>query len=174
VDEYFTKFIYSVYTDLGQPENYSISRLAAWFLDDANIGKLNNLIGTIFTNQKVGSDCGTFGYLLDPVPSNDQLAIYKMLFDYEYYKNEARANAKSSASVGGDWINLREGDSSISRVNKNEISKTFRALAQDAKEDLDKAVKFYLKYNAVPDKVAGDDTQGISNYIIQEYARVSY
>jgi len=174
VDEYFTKFIYSVYNDLGQPGNYSISRLAAWFLDDANIGKLNNLIGTDFTNKKADADCGTFGYLLEPRPYNDQLAIYKMLFDYEYYKNESRDNARSASSVGGDWINLREGDSSISRVNKNEISKNFRALARDAKYDLDKAVKLYLKYNAIPDQVAGDDTQGIGNYIIQEYTRVTY
>jgi hypothetical protein len=174
VEEYFTKFIYSVYNDLGEPSNYSISRLAAWFLDGANIGKLNNLIGTVLSVKKTEPNCGTFGYILDPEPSNDQLAIYKMLFDYEYYKNEARSVAQSSLSNGNDWTSLREGDSAITRVNKNEVAKNFRALARDTKEDLEKAVKMYLKYNAVPDQIAGDDTQGTNVYIIEEYNRVTY
>ena len=41
-------------------------------------------------------------------------------------------------------------------------------------KDLDKAVKMYLKYNAVPDQIAGDDTQGTNVYIIEEYNRVTY
>jgi hypothetical protein len=44
-------------------------------------------------------------------------------------------------------------------------------MSRDAKEDLDKAVKMYLKYNAVPDQIAGDDTEGVTHYIIQEYQR---
>ena len=40
-----------------------------------------------------------------------------------------------------------------------------------AKEDLDKAIKLYLKYNAIPDQVVGDDTEGVSYYIVQEYQR---
>ena len=118
------------------------------------------------------NDCGNVtGYGIDPAIQNDQLAVYKMLFDYEYFRNEARNVAKSSATMGSDWTNLREGDSSITKINKNEISKNFRALSRDAKEDLDKAVKMYLKYNAVPDQIAGDDTEGVSLYIIQEYQR---
>lgn len=174
MDEYFKKFIYSIYNDLGQPEDYSISRLASWFLDGYNIGKLNNLIGTQLTTKKVESDCGYFGYILDPEPSNDQLAIYKMLFDYEFYKNEASKIAKSAATAGTDWTNLREADSSITRINRNEISRNFRTLSRDAKDDLDKAVKMYLKYNAIPDQIAGDDTNGQTFYIIQEYNRVTY
>ena len=39
-------FISGVYTDLGSPDNYPIQKLAGWFLDNSNVGKLNNLIGT--------------------------------------------------------------------------------------------------------------------------------
>lgn len=167
-----SQFIHNVYEDLGNPSSYSISRLSGWFLDDSNIGKLNNLIGTQISGicLKDGGNNIT-GYNLSPEPNNDQYAIYKMLFDYEYYKNEARLSAQSSLIIGDDWVSMGEGDSRITRVNKNEVSKNFRALAKDSKEDLDKSVKMYLKYNAIPDQIVGDDTQGVRNYIIQEYNR---
>lgn len=168
----FSKFVNGVYYDLGEPSNYSTARLSAWFLDNANVGKLNNLIGTCASGVGVlDENCNLIGYNLDPFPSNDQLAIYKMLFDYEFFKTEARVAASSSMTVGDDWTNLKEGDSSITRINKNEVSKNYRNLARDAKEDLDKAVKMYLKYNAIPDQVAGDDTAGVSTYRIQDYTR---
>ncbi len=167
-----TYFVNNIYNELGEPSDYSPQKINAWILDNANLGKLNNLIGTCFSGVAYTNDCGNVtGYGIEPAMRNDQLGIYKMLFDYEYFKGEARNMAKSSATIGNDWTNLREGDSSITKINKNEISKNFRALSRDAKEDLDKAVKLYLKYNAVPDQVVGDDTEGVSYYIAQEYQR---
>jgi hypothetical protein len=32
----------------------------------------------------------------------------------------------------------------------------------------------YLKYNAIPEQVAGDDTVGVSNYSTKEWARSPY
>ena len=167
-----SNFINGVYDELGNPSDYPPERITAWFLDNSNLGKLNNLIGTCFSGIAYTNDCGNVtGYGIEPGVRNDQFAIYKMLFDYEYFKGEARNMAKSSATIGNDWTNLKEGDSSITKINKNEISKNLRSLSRDAKEDLDKAVKLYLKYNAIPDQVAGDDTEGISHYVIQEYQR---
>lgn len=165
-------FVNNIYQDLGSPDDYSTDRIYAWMLDNANIGKLNNLIGTCFSGVAFKNDCGNItGYAIDPNINNDQLAIYKMLFDYEYYKNAAGSSAKSSLVIGDDWVSMGEGDSRVTRINKNEVSKNFRALAKDAKEDLDKSVKMYLKYNCIPDQIVGDDTQGVSHYIIQEYNR---
>ncbi len=167
-----TYFVNNIYNELGEPSDYSPQKISAWILDNANLGKLNNLIGTCFSGVAYTNDCGNVtGYGIEPAIRNDQLAIYKMLFDYEYFRGEARNMAKSSATIGNDWTNLREGDSSITKINKNEISKNFRSLSRDSKEDLDKAVKLYLKYNAIPDQVAGDDTEGVSYYIVQEYQR---
>lgn len=167
-----TYFINNIYNELGEPADYSSQKISAWVLDNANLGKLNNLIGTCFSGVTYTNDCGNItGYGIEPAIRNDQLAVYKMLFDYEYFKGEARNMAKSSATMGNDWTELREGDSSIKKINKNEISKNFRTLSRDAKEDLDKAVKLYLKYNAIPDQIAGDDTEGISFYIAQDYQR---
>jgi hypothetical protein len=170
--EYFTKFVYGVYTELDEPENFSIAKISAWFLDNANAGKLNNLIGTQISGVAYKDAHGVVtGYDLRPNPSNDQLAIYKMMFDFEYFKNQARFATASSLVEGDDWVTLGEGDSRVQRINKNEIAKNYRALARDIKQDLDKAVKMYLKYNSVPDQIVGDDTEGVYNYVIQEYNR---
>jgi hypothetical protein len=166
------EFFNNVYLDIGEPSDYSVSRVSAWFLDISNLGKLNNLIGTCFEIKELQDNhCNVTGYEIYPYFKSDQLAIYKMLFDYEYFKGEARNVAKSSATKGSDWTDLREGDSSIKKINKNEISKNLRTMSRDAKEDLDKAVKMYLKYNAIPDQIAGDDTEGVTHYIIQDYQR---
>lgn len=165
-------FINNIYNELGEPIDYSSQKISAWVLDNANLGKLNNLIGTSFSGVAYTNDCGNVtGYGIEPAIRNDQLAIYKMLFDFEYFKNQARFATSSSLIEGEDWITLGEGDSKVQRINKNEIAKNFRALARDTKNDLDKAVKMYLKYNSIPDQVVGDDTQGVYNYIIQEYQR---
>ena len=170
--EYFTKFVYGVYNDLGEPEDYTIAKISAWFLDNANVGKLNNLIGTQISGVAYKDQYGVVtGYDLVPNPSNDQLAIYKMIFDCNYYKHQSKNLARSAGMIGSDWTTLREGDSNITKINKNEISKNFRGLAQDCQTELNKTVKMYLKYGAIPEQVVGDDTEGISHYIIQEYQR---
>lgn len=173
--DYFSKFINGVYYDLGEPEDYSKSRLWAWFLDEANIGRLNNLIGTQISGVCLADGNGiATGYAVSPEMNGDQLAIYKMLFEREYFRSQARQVAKSAATVGYDWTSLGEGDSKLTRTNPNEVAKSLRGLAQDASAELDKAVKFYLKYNAVPDQIAGDDTYYSNSYVYPEYNRVVY
>ena len=170
--EYFTKFVYGVYNDLGEPEDYTIAKISAWFLDNANVGKLNNLIGTQISGVAYKDSHGVVtGYDLVPNPSNDQLAIYKMIFDCNYYKQQSKNLARSAGMIGSDWTDLREGDSNIKKINKNEISKNFRGLSQDCQSELNKNVKMYLKYGAIPEQVVGDDTEGVSHYIIQDYQR---
>jgi hypothetical protein len=94
-----------------------------------------------------------------------------MIFDCDYFKNQSKNLARSATTIGSDWTDLREGDSSIKKINKNEISKNFRGLAQDCQAELKKNVQMYLKYGAIPQQVAGDDTEGMSYYIIQDYQR---
>lgn len=167
-----TYFINNIYNELGEPSNYPPQKISSWVLDNSNLGKLNNLIGTYFSGVSHTNDCGNVtGYGIDPAINNDQLAIYKMLFDYEFFRGESRNVARSSATIGSDWTDLKEGDSTIKKINKNEISKNFRSLSRDAKEDLDKAVKMYLKYNSIPDQIVGDDTEGVSLHVIQPHQR---
>ena len=176
MSDYLTDFIAEVYDEIGSPNDYSIQRLSGWFLDYSNIGKLNNLIGTNYAPYQYRDGGGNItGYAITTGNiTNSEYSIYKYLFEYYYYKNSALTVLQGIGTPGGDWLSLAEGDSKISKINKNEVAKTFRGMANDAKETLDKAVKMYLKYGAVAQQIAGDDTVGVSNYVINEYDRIGF
>jgi hypothetical protein len=170
----FSDFVSGVYLDLGEPIDYTPARLSGWFLDAANIGKVNNLIGTHISGVALLDNSQVItGYSLEPNVGAEEYSIYKHVFEYEYYKSLAR-NVASSALQSSDWVSLREGDSSITRINKNELSKNFKSMASSAKEDLELAVKMYLKYHMDPTQVVGDDTEGIVNYSRIERSRNIY
>jgi hypothetical protein len=172
VTDPFTSFVTNVYRELDYPPDYTTARISGWFLDSSNIGQLNNLIGTNYVPSVLtDTNGGITGYSITPAISGNELGVYKMLFNYNYYFHLARTVAISATRAGQDWISMQEGDSKITRVNKNEISKNLRGLAKDAKETLDKAVKMYLKYGAVPMQVVGDDYIGVSNYISLSWDR---
>jgi hypothetical protein len=57
-----------------------------------------------------------------------------------------------------DFISLSEGDSRIVRTNKNELAKTYKSLATDAQEELDKMVASYNIFAAEPLQVRNLDT----------------
>lgn len=162
----FDNFVNNIYAELDEPSDYSLARISGWFLDSSNVGNLNNLIGTSYKPYAFPDASGRItGFGIVPAVSGNELGIFKLLFEYNYYYRLSRYTATSIMTVGQDWINLQEGDSKITRINYNEVSKNLRGLAKDAKETLDKAVKMYLKYGAVPQQIAGDDTVGISNYL---------
>jgi len=172
VSDPFTYFVTNVYRELDYPPDYTQARISGWFLDSANVGQLNNLIGTSYVPGAVYDNNGIpTGWSINPAISGNELGIYKMLFNYNYYFHLARTVAVSATRVGQDWVSMQEGDSKITRVNKTEISKNLRGLAKDAKETLDKAVKMYLKYGSIPMQIAGDDYIGISNYISLSHDR---
>jgi hypothetical protein len=171
-NNYFYDFVNSVYDQIGEPAAYPLPRVSGWLLDNSNLGKLNNLIGTNYVSEYLTGV--TTGYAILPEPGNNELAVYSLLFEYNYYSQLARDTAISATTAAGDWTSLGEGDSRISRVNKNEVSKTLRGIAADTKQSLDKSVKMYLKYEATPNQVVGDDTVAASNYITAEYNRNYY
>jgi hypothetical protein len=175
VSDYIPSFISNLYDQLDNPDDYTFARLSGWFLDASNIGQLNNLIGSDYSPTGFVNSSGKItGYAIVPEIGLNELGIYKLLFNYKYYNSLARTSLASSSTAAGDWVTLEEGDSKITRLNKNEISKTYRGLAQDAKQELDKAVKMYLKYGAISQQIAGDDTVGFSNYIQKDYNRQDY
>jgi hypothetical protein len=47
----------------------------------------------------------------------------------------------------------------ITRTNKNEIAKTYRAMAKDVTEELEKSVYAYNYYQAKPRQVVGSDVR---------------
>ena len=136
------------YTDMA-----TLSQISGWF--ENNIGELNTLIFTSFSGS---GEAGKSSHVFHPKMGLEESGIYKKLYLKHFYQKKAR-NVLKGIDSSVDFISLREGDSMITRTNKNEIAKTYRGMAKDAEEDLEKAVYAYNYYNAVPRQVAGGDVR---------------
>ena len=130
--------------DSGYAQFYFIS---GWLAN--NIGQLNN---RLFTSYEVS------GAYFAPTGSfkQEERAIYKQMYLYEFYTKKTRQVLRGVDSEV-DFISLREGDSMITRTNKNELAKTYRGLANDANAELEKLITSYNMYQAAPMQVAGED-----------------
>ena len=131
----------------------TLTQISGWF--ENNIGELNTLIFTSFSGS---GDPGHPNQLF--VPSEqfgyEESGIYKKIYLRHFYQKKSR-NVLKGIDNSVDFITLREGDSMITRTNKNEIAKMYRSLAKDASEELEKAVYAYNFYQAKPRQVAGNE-----------------
>lgn len=173
---YFNDFIRSVYEEIGEEAGYSYEYLAYWFAGNYNLGRLNGLIGTCFSGSY---STGVYGemknYEIMPEIGAEESAIYQKIFELDFYNKQARNTLRGAAgSGGGDWISLKEGDSSITRSNKNEVAKNYRGLAKDTREELNNMVQSYLKFRALPQQVVGDDYLEDGYYNGGDYSAKNY
>ena len=136
-----------------------------------NVGLLNTILYTAYSGASaadVGGAVDTSDTVLEPSGQFrfEEADIYKQVYLTNYYTKKARAVLKGiDSSV--DFISLREGDSMVTRTNKNEIAKTYRGLTNDAEDRLQMLTAKYNIYGAAPVQVAGldaGDTTGQVNY----------
>ena len=145
--------------DSGYAQFYYIS---GWLAN--NVGLLNTKIYSQYSVQDSNFiPTGAF--------QQEERAIYKQMYLYEFYTKKTRQVLRGiDSSV--DFVTLREGDSMITRTNKNELAKTYRGLANDAREEMERLVTSYNIYQAVPVQVAGEDGSPIytgSGYFYYPY-----
>ena len=163
---YFNDFIRSVYEEIGENAGYTHEYLAYWFAGNYNLGRLNTIIGTCFSGSYVTGEYGEMtSYSIFPDMGSEETAIYQKIFELDFYNKQARNSLNDIAKNGNDWLSLREGDSSISRVNKNEVAKNYKQLAESSKKELDSLAQSYLKFRATPQQVVGDDTSSAGYYL---------
>jgi len=133
----------------------TLSSISGWLAN--NVGLLNTILYRAFSGSGSATEYPDDTVLM---PSGnfrfEEADIYKQVYLNNYYTKKARAVLKGiDSSV--DFISLREGDSMITRTNKNEIAKTYRGFAKDAEERLELLVAKYNIYDAAPVQVAGTD-----------------
>jgi hypothetical protein len=159
---YFDDFIQSVYDEIGEQAGYSQEYLANWFAGNSNLGRLNVLIDTSYSGSYTTGNYGEIlSYDIEPDLGQQEMAIYKKIFEIDYFNKQARYSLSGVgilANGGSDWISLREGDSAITRTNRNEVAKTFKSMSSDSRAELNQMVDSYLKFKAKPEQVVGDDT----------------
>jgi hypothetical protein len=130
--------------DSGYAQFYYIS---GWLAN--NVGLLNTKIYSQYSVQNSNFEpTGLF--------QQEERSIYKQMYLYEFYTKKTRQVLRGvDSSV--DFVTLREGDTMITRTNKNELAKTYRGLANDAREEMERLVSSYNIYQAAPVQVAGED-----------------
>lgn len=133
----------------------TLSQISGWF--ENNVGVLNTAIFTSFSGSGASNTDA-----IRIVPKNsfrlEESGIFKQLYLKHFYTKKAR-NVLKGIDSSVDFITLREGDSMITRTNKNEIAKTYRAMAKDTSEELDKSIYAYNFYRAKPRQVVGDEVR---------------
>ena len=89
---------------------------------------------------------------------------YKMAFYLcNYYNKQARNALRgiATSTVSGDNIlSLKDGESSVTFVNRNEVSKVYRGLASDCMEKVTRLAAQYNIYQAQPRQLGGIDASG--------------
>ena len=131
----------------------TVSNVSGWLFE--NLGQLNTYLYTDFTGSQAS---GTYGEM-DIEAQN----ILKELYLKNYYTKEARNALRGivNSSVSGDNVlSLSDGESAVTFVNRNEVSKVYRGLASDSTENLKRLVAQYNIYQAQPRQLGGIDGSG--------------
>lgn len=154
--KWLNDFVNSVASDLGDREDYSATYLMGWFLTPSNLGVLNSQIDSCYSVTPYANPSGKVtGLGIEPPMGGEELAIYKSNFDVFFYGREAKLSLSGSPLA---WTSLREGDSSITRVNRSEMARTFNAFQKDARDSRDYLVKQYTRTKSKVQSVDGADT----------------
>lgn len=165
-----------IWEDLGSPETPSVTFISGTIGSSRFVGKLNTLLATNFIVDTLGIHSGESKYQIDnsvtgayvaydvgdyyPVLNSAEQGIAAKLFEIEYYDKKIRDALNGIVdNISGtmDWSELKEGDSSIKRSNRNEVAKTYRGMQTEAKADLQKYVSYYRENGSLPSQVVGDD-----------------
>jgi hypothetical protein len=128
-----------------------VASICAWARN--NIGLLNSLI---HSNYQVDQ---TTYELLDGTSEigSQELGIYQLLYEINYFTRQQ----KNTLGIGGIdlAIEVSADGSTVKRVNRNEISKSWSEMKRTAMEQLNKLVNLY-RYNSASSgaqSIDGDD-----------------
>jgi hypothetical protein len=134
----------SIYVNEFDSTGVTVEAISGWL--ENNIGQLNNVLYTSFSGEN-GNVSGL---------NLEEQNIYKQMYLYHYYTKQTRNTIRGIANdTNGNIISVRDGDNAITFVNKNEVSKVYRSLAQDAYDGLQSSIASYNIYNASPKQVGG-------------------
>jgi hypothetical protein len=125
----------------------TFNSISGWL--NENVGLLNTYLYTSFS----GSDGVISGMGLE------EGDIYKEMYLYHYYKKQARNTLRGIVDdSNGNILSVRDGDNSITFVNKNEVSKVYKGMAQDSYDKMLRMTQSYNSYQASPRQVGGIET----------------
>ena len=131
----------------------TVANVSGWLYE--NLGQVNTYLYTDF--EGAGAS-GTYG-VMDIEAQN----VFKELYLSNYYNREARNALRgivSSAVSGDNVLSLKDGESAVTFVNRNEVSKVYRGLANDCMGKVTQLAAQYNIYQAQPRQLGGIDASG--------------
>ena len=145
-----------VFRELGSPSDLSIPAIAFWIR--SNVGALNNHINMAFKINATTFEVEhtNLDDTIRPIEQEESAILKKMYFVYDYEKKlRSVLGAASLDSV----IQISDLGTSIRKVNKNEIGKTYNQVRKQEQEELNRMIAAYKISASTPRQVAGDDTE---------------
>ena len=127
------------------------------FDSDTEIATVANVSGWLFDlyTEFTGADAD-----LDIEAQN----VAKELYLCSYYNKQARNALRgivNSSTSGDNVLSLRDGESAVTFVNRNEVSKVYKGLADDCMENVVRLAGQYNIYGAQPRQAVGVDGSGV-------------
>jgi len=132
----------------------TVASVSGWLYE--NLGQVNTYLYTNFSGDDAS---GTYGFM-DIEAQN----VLKELYLSNYYNKEARNALRgiTKSSVSGDNVlSLKDGESAVTFINRNEVSKVYRGLANDSMDKVIQMAAQYNIYQAQPRQLGGIDASGI-------------
>ena len=132
----------------------TVSNVSGWLYE--NLGQVNTYLYTDFNGEGA---TGLYGEM-----DVEAQSVLKELYLCNYYNKEARNALRGivSSNVSGDNVlSLRDGESSVTFINRNEVSKVYRGLASDCMEKVTRLAAQYNIYQAQPRQLGGIDGSGL-------------
>lgn len=112
---------------------------------ESHLGELNTLLNTSYSGSTADLDL-------------EAQSIATEMYLNSFYTKQARSAVRgilNNTSGGGEILELDDGNSRVKFANKNEVSKTYRGLANDAQARLDSLVARYTIHQSQPLQVGG-------------------
>jgi len=132
----------------------TVANVSGWLYE--NLGQVNTYLYTNFSGDNA---TGTYE-IMDIEAQN----VLKELYLSNYYNKEARNALRgiTKSSVSGDNVlSLKDGESAVTFINRNEVSKVYRGLANDSMDKVIQMAAQYNIYQAQPRQLGGIDASGI-------------
>ncbi|MAF24606.1 hypothetical protein CL634_03390 [bacterium] len=140
-----------LYRELGDPTDISIPAIVYWL--KTNVGSLTNLIGIKYTVDSTSQE------IVDEESKEivaEVGAVLKKMYVIHHYELKLRANI--TGLLKDTIISVTDDNSSVIKVNKNEVSKVLAQIKNQEYAELQKMVTAFRRREAKPIQVAGDDT----------------
>ena len=143
-----------IYRELGEPTTLSIPAITYWIR--GNVGQMNNLIHTDFYIQPKDLEIVETVDLKTAEITEGEKAILKKMYFIHYYDQKLRSHI---VTMDTDTVlSVRDGDSGVTKVNRNEIAKSIAIIKNQEYAELQYMIGAYKMTKSSPRQVAGDDT----------------